>query len=854
MQKMKVLLQRYAKVFEGIFLIAVSIAILVEVISISKTISPAILVDKFGDVSFIKLVAVVMIGLIGVSPMLGYDMLLNKTLNNKLNLRYLFETSWVINTINNLAGFGGFVSVGLRTEFYGKKNNNKLFAKTLTRLFMFIMSGLSIYSAIALLLVICGYANHYVQQYWIWLVGGSLYIPVVWLTSSLKKNVITKSFKLKITGISVLEWTGVVLTFFTAGWALGIPINIVQMLPILIAATIIGIASLIPGSIGSFDVIMILGLSDLGLPRETAIAWLLLYRIAYYIIPFIIGLVLLIHNFGATFSERYNDVPKQMIMTIGHGIVTVLLYFSGVMMIVYATIPNAFERWHWLSAVNPWSANLIYEFPNILLGFMLLMVARGIASKVKRALIPTVIVLLVTMVYMFVREAAYVSVTFTMVLLILVLLVRKRLFRQQFIYSWEARTVDSFIWALLVVLYIFLGVYSLPGIKHHHSHIRHHIEFILFPNAKIWLSGLLAILIVTSFVFILERYLEGHRIIVGVDYLSGKTRLANLLNQFKGNATSQLAYLGDKRLFFYQNNNGEDTVVIQFRRLNSKLLVMGDPFGNAPDFPAAMQAFIHDSDHLGYTPVFYEVSQEIAMLAHEYGYNFIKMGEEAHVDLPSFSLQGGKRRTQRTIVNRFKRDNYHFEIIKPPYSEEFLDQLNKISDQWLQGRREKGFSLGFFKRDYLQKAPIAVIVDENNKICAFASIMSSDDHCEISVDLMRFGYDAPGSTMDYMFINLFEKMQVQGYKTFNLGMAPLANVGQYYQSFSEERIANLVYQFGSNFYSFQGLRNFKSKYADSWEPRYTSYSKYNSILYVMIALLIVDNQPIDEIEIPVKFE
>ena len=854
MQKLRMLLQKYSKAFEGMFLVAVSIAILVEVISISKTISPTILADKFGDIPFYKLIFAILIGLIGVLPMVSYDVLLNKTLSNKLSVRYLLETSWAINAINNLAGFGGFVSVGLRTEFYGKKMNNKLFAATLTRLFMFIMSGLSIYSIISLILIILGYANQYVQQYWIWLVGGSLYIPIVWLTSSLKKNIITTAFKLKVTGISILEWTGVVVTFFTAGWVLDIPINITQILPILIAATIIGIASLIPGSIGSFDVIMIFGLSDLGLSRETAVAWLLLYRIAYYIIPFIIGLVLLIHNFGTTFSERFNDVPKQMAMTIGHGIVTILLYFSGVMMIVYATIPNAFQRWHWLGAVNPWSANLVYEFPSILLGFMLLMVARGIASKVKRALIPTVIVLLTTMLYMFFREAAYLSVGFTLVLVILVFLVRKRLFRNQFIYSWEARTIDSFIWALLVILYVVLGVYSLPGIKHHHSHIRHHIEFILFPNSKIWLSGLLAIIIVTSFVFILERYFEGHRVIPGINYSEGKMRLDNVLKQFKGNATSQLAYLGDKRLFFYQNSDQIDTVVIQFRRLNSKLLVMGDPFGNEKDFSEAMRKFMHDSDHLGYTPVFYEVSQEIAMLAHEYGYNFIKMGEEAHVNLPEFTLQGGKRRTQRTIINRFKRDNYRFEIIEPPYSDEFLDQLKKVSDQWLEGRREKGFSLGFFNRDYLQQAPIAVVVDENNEICAFTSIMSSDDHCEISVDLMRFNKEAPSSTMDYMFIKLFEKMQTEDYQRFNLGMAPLANVGRYYQSFSEERVANLIYQFGSNFYSFQGLRNFKSKYADVWEPRYTSYSKTNSILYVMIALLIVDNQPIDDNQVPIKFE
>ena len=39
---------------------------------------------------------------------------------------------------------------------------------------------------------------------------------------------------------------------------------------------------MIPGEIGSFDVMMIFGLSALGIPKETVVIWILLYRIFYY--------------------------------------------------------------------------------------------------------------------------------------------------------------------------------------------------------------------------------------------------------------------------------------------------------------------------------------------------------------------------------------------------------------------------------------------------------------------------------------------------------------------------------------------------------------------------------------------
>lgn len=103
-----------------------------------------------------------------------------------------------------------------------------------------------------------------------------------------------------------------------------------------------------------------------------------------------------------------------------------------------------------------------------------------------------------------------------------------------------------------------------------------------------------------------------------------------------------------------------------------------------------------------------------------------------------------------------------------------------------------------------------------------------------TIDLMRHHpQEAPSGSMDFLFIHLFQWSQAQG-------MAPLANVGIFKKSFLQERIAHLVYRFGSRFYSFEGLRKYKAKYASKWVPSYLLYHRENWILYVMIALLIVD--------------
>ncbi len=90
--------------------------------------------------------------LVSVTPMLNYDLTLNRILNLKVSKRELLESSWIVNTINNIGGFGGLVSMGLRSEFYGNKTEEKKILPALTHILLFVLSGLSIYSILCFFL------------------------------------------------------------------------------------------------------------------------------------------------------------------------------------------------------------------------------------------------------------------------------------------------------------------------------------------------------------------------------------------------------------------------------------------------------------------------------------------------------------------------------------------------------------------------------------------------------------------------------------------------------------------------------------------------------------------------------
>ena len=79
---------------------------------------------------------------------------------------------------------------------------------------------------------------------------------------------------------------------------------------------------------------------------------------------------------------------------------------------------------------------------------------------------------------------------------------------------------------------------------------------------------------------------------------------------------------------------------------------------------------------------------------------------------------------------------------------------------------------------------------------------------------MRYDVDkAPNGIMDFLFMKIMEYGKENGYKYFNLGMAPLSGI--------EDRNTGLVnlwnkagifiYKHGNHFYNFEGLRKFKNK-------------------------------------------
>jgi phosphatidylglycerol lysyltransferase len=276
----------------------------------------------------------------------------------------------------------------------------------------------------------------------------------------------------------------------------------------------------------------------------------------------------------------------------------------------------------------------------------------------------------------------------------------------------------------------------------------------------------------------------------------------------------------DKSYFFSPSQR----CVVAYRVADNIAIALGDPVGPDAEIGATMREFLEMCRENGWAVAFYQTLPDFLPMYVRLGMKTLKIGDDAIVDLPEFSLQGKSKRELRSKVRQLEAIGIHTREFQPPVPDGIIAQLKAVSDQWLRipGRRERSFTLGQFDPDYLRSRPVLVALDRSGTALAFINLISVDES-EITGDLMRRHRDAPNGIMDYLFIKLFLYARERGFARVSLGMAPMTGFEEREEVTTEERAIHGLFQKLDFFFSFRGLYHYKAKFATSWEPRYLVY-------------------------------
>ncbi|MEW5872104.1 MAG: flippase-like domain-containing protein [Chloroflexota bacterium] len=313
---------------------------------------------------------------------------------------------------------------------------------------------------------------------------------------------------------------------------------------------------------------------------------------------------------------------------------------------------------------------------------------------------------------------------------------------------------------------------------------------------------------------------------------------------------SSMAFLtlfDDKHYFFSPGGS-----LIAYTLQGRTALTLGDPIGPKRDATQAIANFRAMCQRNDWRPAFCLTMPDYLEHYEQEGFRTMCMGQEAIVDLNTFSLKGRSAKSYRKRYNRMIDQGYQVVIHEPPITDDLLEKLRVVSDEWLTMTlgTEKRFFLGRFDEEYLRSGPIAVVYTPDGSISAFSNIVSEFQLNEITIDLMRRRKDAISGTMDFLFVALFLWGQERGYDTFNLGLCALSGACAQSGGSILRQSIEFIYKYGNWFYHFKGLRDFKDKFRPYWTPQFLNFHGYSNLPAVWMAMVQANS---GEGDLPWKF-
>lgn len=831
--------KKFLSMLQTIFVVIIVSIAFRELFKIVVSMDKDLFITYSNKLTFTNLFIIMVLGIISYLPLSFYDLIINDVLDIELPKKRIYKYSWISSSISSIVGFAGVTAIFLKNYFYKNyiKDSSKLY-KEATRVVGLNLSGFSLvclmYSFWNILI-----NKSFDKVFWVSSLIG-LYLPIILImfTYNMIKSCDKKTYmvNIKIILTSILEWITTITLIFALIKLLDINVSFSQFAPIFVSAIIVAIISMAPGGVGTFDLTLILGLQKFNIPSEKVILLIILYRISYYIVPLLIGLFLYISEVYIKINNSTRELISRVNSKIAHYCLIMTLLISGLSLIFGYSIyiDKYFPNRDTIFNMN------IVDFSmsiSVILGFLLIVLSTLIHSETKGIYYTLVVINSILTGLAFTNQYTYFEYVYLTLNWILIILSKKRFYKKGFIYTVK-NLVKSIVFILSALILNLIMEYS--SIKYYMELEYTDINYVpietikLFYNPiikSIFIGATVAILLII-FIYNRNKYNKFPK-----GYLN-KEQVSNIISKYGGSNVAHYIYLNDKYVYV----NKKEDVVFQYEISSDKIIVLGEPIGNKESFFEAIEEFLDLTDLYGYTIAFTGIGDEIMPILRDLGYEFMKIGRDAIVDLEKFSLAGNKNKSNRQAINRIDKAGYKFSIINPPYTEEVFNTLKDISDEWLNGKKEKGFCVGFLDKDYIEMDKLAIVRDKDDNIKGFANIMPMYDNKTLSIDLMRFKKIELNGLMDYMFANIFEYCKENEYRYFNLGLVPLADVGNNRHAFFIEKVAYQIFLHGNYFYSFSGLKKFKDKYASNWENRYIAYKKGTSIIITIIQLTNIINR------------
>lgn len=800
--------------------------------------NPHDLIHQIRTFPFDKIVLSLVFTVGGYLALIGYDWSALRYIGKKLPLPFIAFTSFIGYSLSNTIGVSWLSGGAVRYRLYSRVG---LSATEIALIIAFCVVGFGIgevlVGGIALTAHPAVFADYFRLPAWLVRSFAALLLAAVLvslLVRSRSNGQLTwkkRTFTIPSANILAGQVLFSMLDISFAGAALYIllpdaQLSFLTFLAVYAVALVISVLSHVPGGIGVFEAVIITALHTT-IPVDTITVALLGYRIIYYIVPFLLGLLLLILSEAyITARQRWSGVT-QLEGTVGNmakvassaipAAVSGATLFSGLLLLIGSSVALSPGTLHLLEDFFPLEIIELSHLLGGVTGMILILLSFALWHRVRAALLLASFLFIAGAILSFIQTLDYDRAVVLVLALLLLLVGQKQFYRRARLFS----GVFNLQWFLVTVAalagFLWLLFFSFKATTYQHDLWW---QFAVNDQVSRGLRTLVAAISTYLILYVIYA-LRPPKTTFELPDEKQLGQAAEIVAR-QDNVDANFVLTGDKALLWPENH----AAFIMFATQGRSRVALGDPVGPEREAYELLWQFKQQAEDNRSRAVFYQVGSEHLDWYINAGFKLFKLGEEGWVDLEEFSLQGSKRSKLRQSHNRALRDGLSFKLVFPQHSPRLLDSLESISNEWLESKstREKGFSLGQFERHYLQHFPLALVY-ENNQLTAFANVLTTQTLHESSIDLMRHRNGASAATMEFLFVELMLALKAEGYAAFSLGMAPLSGLENRQGARQWDKFGSLIYKTGGDFYNFDGLRKFKDKFKPEWKPKYLAVNR-----------------------------
>jgi phosphatidylglycerol lysyltransferase len=657
------------------------------------------------------------------------------------------------------------------------------------------------------------------------------YVPVidVFLGEFRNNKIERNSFIRTFLWSMLIEIFGIV-HIYIAMVALGI-------LPSLLIATVsyvVGVVFLIISpflrGLGAVEASMTFMLVRMGYSEGAAVSVTFLYRFMEFWIPMLLG--------GLSFLLKINKLLMRVVPAL-------LILALGIVNVVSVLTPAIHERLVFLKDFLPVSAIAASNYFVLVAGLFLLVTAAFMLKGLKMAWYFAMGLCLLSLIGNLTKAIDYEEACFSVIVIVGLIASRKEYYvkhNSKLRYLGIQTTLLS---VAAVVLYGTIGFYFLDA-RHFNvdfsflQSVRYTLEnFVLIGNNDLvpqdsFAQGFLYSINFSGFLslgFLVYTLIRPYIMKDTTDEEEFEWARTQL-EKYGNSAMDYFKTYKDKLIYRAEDLEG----FISYRISGNFAVVLESPVtadGNLKDFIRSFDKYCFES---GVKSFYYRVAEETLEPFIACGKKKLYLGQEGVVDLTTFTLEGGNRKSIRNALKKVSEKGFQSKIYPAPVKEGLLQKIKSVSDEWLAdtGREEIVFSQGMFDWDELKKQTIITVENAEEKIVAFLNVIPDYAKGEGTYDLIRKTRDAPNGVIDFILVELFKYLKETGCSSVNIGFAPLSGLDD--PQNLTERSMKFAYEKIRSFSHYKGLRDAKDKFSPEWHNKYLVYDQDYDLIQVPTVL------------------